>query len=84
VRKSVLPKNAAPTIFPLFSKALLLIKVLAHNLFHKICEEKTGCGQVGCGWLSGILRPASACVRDGTIPAPDALIVSRGGRRDGL
>ena len=34
-----MPKNAAAIICPLNSNTLILIKALAHNLFHKICEE---------------------------------------------
>lgn len=52
-----LPKNAAVVNCSLFSKALILIKVLAHNLFHKICEEACCPG------------PGIGLVRDGTIPA---------------
>jgi hypothetical protein len=33
-------KNAAVEVFPLNSNTLILIKVFAHNLFHKICEEE--------------------------------------------
>jgi hypothetical protein len=37
-------KNIAGAIFPLNSKALILIKALANNLFHKICEETPATG----------------------------------------
>ena len=37
--KPCLPKNAAEIIYPLDSNTLILINALAHNLFHKICEE---------------------------------------------
>jgi hypothetical protein len=58
-------KNIAGAIFPLNSKALILIKALANNLFHKICEEASaGTGGDACqaGWT--LVR----FVRDGTIP----------------
>jgi hypothetical protein len=32
-------KNPAPDIFPLNSNTLILIKVLAHSVFHKMCAE---------------------------------------------
>jgi hypothetical protein len=35
----IMIKNIAGLICPLNSKALVLIKALANNLFHKICEE---------------------------------------------
>jgi hypothetical protein len=35
-----LPKNSARKKIPLNSICLRLIKALAHNLFHKICEER--------------------------------------------
>jgi hypothetical protein len=43
-------KNAAAGIFPLNSNTLILIKALAHNLFHKICEEAHTAEQdkIGC------------------------------------
>jgi hypothetical protein len=43
-------KNAAAGICPLNSNTLILIKALAHNLFHKICEEAHigGQGTVPC------------------------------------
>jgi hypothetical protein len=35
----IMLKNIAGLIFPLNSKTLIFIKVLANNLFHKICAE---------------------------------------------
>jgi hypothetical protein len=35
-----LPKKSARQKLPLNSRALIRIKGIAHNLFHKMCEER--------------------------------------------
>jgi hypothetical protein len=63
---SQLPKNPALPIYPLFSKSLIPIKALAHNLFHKICAEMASVGKSSqtVPWAGH-----AVFVRDGTIPA---------------
>jgi hypothetical protein len=75
----IMIKNIAGLICPLNSKTLVLIKVLANNLFHKICEEAPA-GRQGDACQAG---QAVACfVRDGTIPVLARSIPhSQAGRR---
>jgi len=57
------PKNAAADICPLNSNTLILIKALAHNLFHKICEEAWGCAQdVYAAWQGWALEQAGPSI----------------------
>jgi hypothetical protein len=59
-----LPKNTASTFSLLNSITLIRIKTLAHNLFHKICEEGScqllgGIFPTGPGYEWGLYQPAA-------------------------
>jgi hypothetical protein len=71
MRMVVLPKNTAAKKSRLNSTGLIQIKALAHNLFHKICEEARDTGTSPGPSLEPRLKAYEDInpAKNGTIPA---------------
>jgi hypothetical protein len=67
---NALPKKSARKKFRLNSNGLGAIKALAHNLFHKICEEYRHRSNDGGTALARSLGTSGRVIEDATIPQP--------------